>query len=63
MVVTAAWIAARSQESAWVEERRTWLVDLGWFMKSLKEPVYRRADHEDKCSGTFSKVDTRVLRS
>ena len=53
VVVTAAWITARAQESAWVEERRVRLVNLGWFMKSLKEPISRRANNEDKCTGFF----------
>ena len=29
------------------------LADLGWFMKSLKEPIARRANREDDCRGTF----------
>ena len=56
VVVTAAWIAARALESAWVAERRASLVDLGWFMKSLKEPISRRANLEDQCSGTFGEA-------
>jgi hypothetical protein len=39
MVITQAWIAERSKDLAWVEERRRRLADLGWFMKSLKEPI------------------------
>jgi REP element-mobilizing transposase RayT len=53
VVVTPAWIAERSKEAAWVEERRCRLSDLGWFMKSLKEPIARRANKEDNCTGTF----------
>jgi hypothetical protein len=29
------------------------LGDLGWFMKALKEPIARRANREDGCTGTF----------
>jgi len=53
IVVTAGWLAEYVYNSAWVEERRRRLVDLSWFMKSLKEPISRRANHEDKCQGTF----------
>ena len=32
---------------------RTRLADLGWFMKAFKEPIARRANREDDCSGVF----------
>ena len=32
---------------------RTRLADLGWFMKAFKEPIARRANREDDCSGAF----------
>ena len=53
LAVTPAWIASQAQESTLVAEHRTNLVDLGWFMKFLKEPISRRANLEDNCSGTF----------
>jgi REP element-mobilizing transposase RayT len=53
VVVTAAWLAERAKDEAWVEERRRRLVDLGWFMKALKENIARRANGEDKCTGHF----------
>ena len=53
VVVTSAWICERAKDSGWVETRRARLGDLGWFMKSLKEPIARRANKEDKCTGAF----------
>jgi REP element-mobilizing transposase RayT len=53
VVVTKAWIAGRAADVEFVEERRQRLMDLGWFMKSLKEPIARRANHDDRCTGAF----------
>lgn len=53
VVVTAAWLSRHANDAVWVAERRRRLADLSWFMKSLKEPISRRANSEDKCSGTF----------
>ncbi|MDB5390738.1 MAG: hypothetical protein JWM11_6384 [Planctomycetaceae bacterium] len=53
VVVTAAWITERAKDSVWVEARRLRLTDLGWFMNSLKEPIARRANKDDKCTGAF----------
>jgi REP element-mobilizing transposase RayT len=36
-----------------VEEFRSRLVDLGWFMRCLNEPIARRANAEDGCTGRF----------
>lgn len=36
-----------------VEEWRRRLNDLGWFMKCLNEPIARRANKEDECTGHF----------
>ena len=53
IVVSAAWLAERARDSQWVEERRTRLANLGWFMKSLKENIARRANRDDQCTGHF----------
>ncbi len=34
-------------------ECRRRLTDLGWFMKFLREPISRRANREDQCTGAF----------
>jgi hypothetical protein len=39
--------------NAWVAATRKRLVNLGWFMKCLKEPLARLANKEDGCSGAF----------
>jgi len=40
-------------EAATVATLRTRLADLIWFMKCLKEPLARRANAEDQCTGAF----------
>ena len=52
-MVTTAWIAERADDLEWIDEHRQRLADLGWFMKSLKEPIARRANDEDHCIRTF----------
>lgn len=47
------WILAMAQDAAWVADKRRRLGDLGWFMKALKEPIARRANREDGCTGAF----------
>jgi hypothetical protein len=46
-------VAQFAKEAGWVAMRRKRLGDLGWFMKSLKEPISRRANREDGCAGAF----------
>jgi REP element-mobilizing transposase RayT len=37
----------------WIAERRTRLAKLDWFMRAFKEPLARRANVEDECTGSF----------
>jgi len=53
LTLTKQWIADRVQDTAWVAEARRRLSDLGWFMKFLKEPIARRANREEECTGAF----------
>lgn len=53
MKVTSVLIKAKSEDAAWVLQCRQRLCDLGWFMKFLKEPISRRANKEDGCTGAF----------
>src|SRR5690606_3555719 len=36
-----------------IEEYRRRLQDLGWFMKTINEPLARQANREDECRGHF----------
>ena len=47
------YLATRVADEAWITECRRRLSDLGWFMKLLKEPIARRANREDQCTGAF----------
>lgn len=53
MPITDIWVENRVKDVEWIETMRKRLCDLGWFMKFLKEPIARRANREDGCSGTF----------
>ena len=46
-------IAQFAANAEWVAERRARLADLSWFMRAFKEPIARRANAEDECSGRF----------
>lgn len=47
------WIAHYLQNPKKVNDYRQRLKDLGWFMKSLKEPLSRMANNEDQKKGAF----------
>jgi len=51
--VVAAWVDHQVQDLDQVEVYRGRLQNLGWFMKALKEPLARLANHEDQCKGAF----------
>jgi len=40
-------------DTKWVEQKRSRLTSLSWFMKCLKEPLSRKANREENCRGTF----------
>jgi REP element-mobilizing transposase RayT len=48
-----AWIEQQVKDVDRVEVLRGRLANLGWFMKSLKEPLARMANKSDGCSGAF----------
>ncbi|MDX1571498.1 MAG: transposase, partial [Xanthomonadales bacterium] len=39
--------------AGWIKTRRDYLGDLSWFMKCLNEPIAKRANREDLCTGSF----------
>jgi hypothetical protein len=51
--VTPARVRRFAADAAWVARMRARLANLGWFMKSLKEPLARMANREDGCTGAF----------
>ncbi|MES2792362.1 MAG: transposase [Planctomycetota bacterium] len=53
LALTPNWITERAQNAQWIAESRRRLGDLGWFMKFLKEPIARRANKEEECTGAF----------
>lgn len=53
LALTKQWLTEHAQNSNWIAETRRRLTDLGWFMKFLKEPIARRANQEDGCTGAF----------
>lgn len=51
--VARKWIRHAGKDAKQITRWRTRLGNLGWFMKSLKEPLSRAANKEDGCKGTF----------
>ncbi|MDC3332932.1 transposase [bacterium] len=46
----------KAEEQAVIDCAEVWrnrLYDISWFMKALNEPIARRANQEDKCTGHF----------
>ena len=60
MAVTKERLARFAAKADWVAEMRRRLADLGWFMKCLKEPLARRANKEDGCTGAFLRRDKSI---
>ncbi|WP_417747893.1 transposase [Rosistilla oblonga] len=51
--VVRQWIETQAKDDRRVTLLRDRLKNLGWFMKSLKEPLARLANKADACHGTF----------
>jgi hypothetical protein len=51
--VSAQWVRAMRQDRRWVATARERLQSLGWFMKSLKEPLSRLANRQEGTRGFF----------
>jgi hypothetical protein len=47
------WVGGLCKDKKRIHLLRERLSNLGWFMKSLKEPLARKANQEDGCRGTF----------
>ncbi|MGH3429989.1 MAG: transposase [Mycobacteriales bacterium] len=51
--VSEEWVQGHLLNPAWVTRARQRLQSLSWFMKCLKEPLARLANHQDKTRGAF----------
>ncbi len=51
--VSNDWVQSRLKDAEWVAKIRGRLQSLSWFMKSLKEPLSRLANRQDKVRGAF----------
>ena len=57
------WVEHERQDAKKVAAYRQRLQDLGWFMKSLKEPLARLANKEDDCNLLLVDYTSRVVRN
>ena len=53
LAVTDHWVQWRLKDPQWVATARQRLQSISWFMKSLKEPLSRLANRQDKVRGAF----------
>ena len=53
IAVSDDWVQDRLKDGKWVGEARRRLQSLSWFMKCLKEPLSRPANHQDQTRGAF----------
>jgi hypothetical protein len=53
LAVTDEIVQAKLADAQWVSMVRQRLATLGWFMKCLKEPLARRVNQEENCTGAF----------
>jgi len=51
--VTQELVDERTKDECWVGKIRKRLQSLGWFMKSLKEPLARMVNKAEECTGAF----------
>jgi hypothetical protein len=61
--VPEAWVEDRLKDPRWVATTRERLLNIGWFMKCLKEPLSRLANRQDKVRGAFLKGRSFCLHS
>jgi len=47
------WLNTYANDPVFLEEARARLANLGWFMKSLREPISRRINNEESCGGAM----------
>jgi len=57
------WVEHERQDAKKVAAYRQRLQDLGWFMKSLKEPLARLANKDDDCNLLLVDYTSRVARN
>jgi hypothetical protein len=53
LAVSDEWVKRHRSNRTWVAQARQRLQSLGWFMKSLKEPLARMANRQEQTRGAF----------
>jgi hypothetical protein len=53
LAVSDEWVQGHLLNAAWITRARQRLQSLSWFMKCLKEPLARLANHQDQTRGAF----------